>query len=125
MKTIVTTKTELLDAKDKGFDEIEVQGELADKLKKTKKITKLSAVALGAITALVGVGTVSGPATGGISTGVSYLSAAAVASYSGVEVAAIITAATLGIGFILALFLGYEEIEYSKGKLVLRKRQKH
>ena len=67
-----------------------------------------------------GAATVAAPVTGGIS----YAVAAPVAVMTGVEIAALITASALGIGLIIALFKGYEEISFEKGKLVLRKKQK-
>ncbi|MFM5473706.1 hypothetical protein ACK35S_03440 [Aeromonas veronii] len=69
---------------------------------------------------MIGLATVTAPATGGLS----YLAAAPVAAFTGLEVAAIITAASLGLGLILAIFKGYEEIGYDKGKLTLKKRQR-
>ncbi|WP_421338122.1 hypothetical protein [Aeromonas veronii] len=120
MTTIVSTKTELKNAQENNVQEIVVVGELADKLKKTKKIAQLSSVGLAALTGLIGLATVTAPATGGLS----YLAAAPVAAFTGLEVAAIITAASLGLGLILAIFKGYEEIGYEKGKLTLKKRQR-
>lgn len=120
MTIVVKTKEELEKAKKAGALEIRVEGELADKLKKSKKVAKLSGVGLAALTAALGVATMTAPVTGGVS----YFVAAPVAALTGVEIAAIITASTLGIGLIIALFLDYEEIEYSKGVLKLRKRQK-
>jgi len=59
MKTMtVTTKEELKKAQEQKVDEIIVSGDLADKLKKAKKITKLGAVGLAALTAAVGVSVV-------------------------------------------------------------------
>lgn len=120
METIVRTKEELERAKASGAETILVQGELADKLKKSKKVAKLNGASLAVLTTALGVATVTAPATGGLS----YFAAAPIAALTGIEIAAIITAATIGIGFIIALFLDYEEIEYSKGSLILRKKQK-
>lgn len=120
METIVRTKEELEKAKKSGATTILVKGELADKLKKSKKVAMLSGAGIAALTAALGVATVTAPVTGGLS----YLAAAPVAALTGVEIAAIIVAASLGISLIIALFLDYEEIEYSEGSLKLRKRQK-
>lgn len=121
MAKIVTTKSELESAKDDGENEIIVKGELADKLKKSKQVAKLSGVGLAALTVALGAATLAAPVTGGLS----YFAAAPVAALTGLEIAAIITASTLGIALIIALFKDYEEIEYSKGeKMVLRKRQR-
>ncbi|MGY3924527.1 hypothetical protein LA366_14545 [Aeromonas jandaei] len=120
METIVRTKKELEQAKESGAEIIFVKGELADKLKRAKKVAQLSGVALAALTAALGAATLTAPATGGIS----YLAAVPVAALTGVEIAAIIAAASLGIGLIVAIFMGYEEIEYSEGSLKLRKKRK-
>jgi len=119
MARIVRTKEELESAKNDREDEIVVEGELADKLKKSKKVAKLSGAGLAALTAALGVATIAAPVTGGLS----YFAAAPVAALTGVEIAAIITASALGLALIIALFKDYEEIEYSQGKLILRKRQ--
>ena len=113
------TKAELEKAKDDGVHEIIIKGELANKLKRSKKVAMLSGVGLAALTAALGVATVTAPATGGLS----YFAAAPVAALTGLEIATIITAASLGIGFIVALFLGYEEVSFENGRLVLRKKQ--
>lgn len=118
-KITVTTKEELKVAQNQKVNEIIVSGELADKLKKAKKITKLGAVGLAALTAVVGAGVVAAPVTGGISMFV----ASGAAAITGLEVAAIITASALGIALIIALFKDYEEISFEKGKMTLRKRQ--
>lgn len=120
METVVKTKEELEKAKKSGATTIIVRGELADKLKKSKKVAKLSTAGIAALTAALGVATVTAPVTGGVS----YLVAAPVAALTGLEIATIIAATSLGVGFIIALFIGYEEIDYSKGSLKLRKKQK-
>ena len=97
-----------------------VQGELADKLKKSKQVAMLSGAGLALLAATLGIATLTAPVTGGLS----YFAAAPAAALTGVEIAAIITAASFGIGLIVALFLDYEEIEYSKGCLKLKKKQK-
>ncbi|MCG8688921.1 MAG: hypothetical protein MI892_28890 [Desulfobacterales bacterium] len=111
----VQTKEELESAKNQEVDSIIVAGELADKLKKAQKITKLGAVGLGAVTAAFGLTAVTG--------GVGVVVVAPIAAVTGLEVAAIIAAAALGIGLIIALYKDYEEIEYSRGTLKLKRRQ--
>ncbi|SEM49259.1 hypothetical protein SAMN04487857_102269 [Pseudomonas sp. ok272] len=49
--------------------------------------------------------------------------AAPVAALTGFEIAAIIAAASLGLGLIIALFKDYEEVSCEPGKLVLKKKQ--
>lgn len=63
----VTTREELKMAKENGVDEIIIQGELANKLKKAKAITKLGAVGLGVLTVVLGASVVTAPVTGGLS----------------------------------------------------------
>ena len=115
----VTTKAELKNAQEKNIQEIVVSGDLADKLKKAKQITKLGATGLGILTAAIGVGIVAAPVTGGLS----MFAAAPVAALTGLEIAAIITASALGITLIIAVFKDYEEISYENGKMTLRKKQ--
>lgn len=116
----VTTREELKNAQENGVEEIIIKGELANKLKKAKAITKLGAVGLGVLTAALGASVVAAPVTGGLS----LIAAAPVALLTGLEIAAIIIAAAIGVGLIIALFKEYEEIEFSNGKLVLRKKSK-
>jgi hypothetical protein len=110
----VRTQEELKAAKESGEPEIIIIGDLADKLKKSKKIALLGPAAIAAL----GLATVAAPITGGIS----YLAAAPVATMTGVEIAAIITATAIGVSLVLAIFKDYEEISYESGKLVLKKR---
>lgn len=60
------------------------------------------------------------PFTGGIST-VGLVPAAAL---SGMEIAAIIAAASIGIALIIGIYKDYEEIEVGPGTLKLKRRQK-
>jgi len=119
MAITVTTKGELESAKNNGENKIIIRGKLADKLKKSKQVAKLSGAGLAILTAALGAATVTAPVTGGVS----YFAVAPVAALTGLEIAAIITASTLGIALIIALFKDYEEIGYSKGEMILRKRQ--
>lgn len=114
--TVVRTKDELKAAKDRGDAEIAVEGELATKLRKARSLLYLGAGALAVITA----GIAAAPFTFGASL-------AAAAAMTGAEIAAIIIAASLGVGFIIAVWRGYDEIEFSAGpppKLILRKKSK-
>ena len=118
--TIVQTREELKAAQECGAAEIVVIGELANKLKKAKKVATLSAAGLAVLGTVVGVATVAAPVTGGLS----YLAATPVAAFTGLEIAAIITASFLGVGLIIALFNGYEEISFEHGKMTLNKKSK-
>ncbi|MDH4872747.1 hypothetical protein [Pseudomonas sp. BN515] len=116
MKTItVRTKEELESAKERNYEQIIVEGSLADNLKKAKKIAVAGPVTIGLLTAALAAI----PLTGGLSVAV----AAPIATLTGLEIAAIIFAATMGVGLIIALFKGYEEISYETGKMVLKKKQ--
>ena len=120
MSRIVKTKTQLEQAKNDGEKEIIVEGELADKLKKSKKVAMLGGAGLAILFSVIGAATVTAPVTGGLS----YLAAAPVAALTGLEIAAIVAATSVGLALIVAIFKDYEEIEYSEGRLILRKRQR-
>jgi len=115
---IVETREELKKALADGAEEIVVKGELANKLKKAKTITKIGASGLGILTVASGASVIAAPVTGGIS----LFAAAPIAALTGTEVATIIIAISLGIALVMAVYKGYDEIEYSGGKLVLRKK---
>lgn len=110
----VSTKQELESAKNSGYEEIVVLGELAGQLKKGKSIAVAGAATIGVLIAALAAT----PFTGGLS----MFAAAPVAALTGLEIAAIIAAAAVGITLIVAVFKDYEEISYDNGKLVLRKR---
>lgn len=112
---------ELKKAKKEGEHEIIVQGELAAKLKKASKIAKLSKWTIVALAGVIGVSAMTVPVTGGLSMG----AAASAAALTGLEIASIITASSIGIALILAIFKDYEEVGYSEeGGFILRKKQK-
>ena len=116
----VTTKKELKKAKVKGVNTIIVKGVLAKKLNLSKKITYLGPVAMTALTVIV-AGMVAAPATGGLSMGVSAFSAITVTTITGMELATIIFVSTMGLGFIISIFKGYDST-YEEGKLTLTKK---
>lgn len=120
--TTVSTKEQLAQAKERKEPEIIIVGELADKLSKAKKIATLSAWAVAGIVAVVGLAAVAAPETGGLSMA---FVAAPVATMSGMEVAAIIAAASIGIALILAVYKDYDEVEAGAGRLVLRRKSKN
>lgn len=111
----VRTKEELATARQSGVERIVVQGELAEKVKRSKKIALAGSVTLGTLA----VALAAMPLTGGLS----MFAAAPVAALTGLEIAAIIAAASVGLALIIALFKDYEEVSYGDGKLVLKKRQ--
>jgi len=108
---IVTTEEELKAAQEAKVNQIIIQGELATKIKKAKKITKIGAAGLVALTAILGAATVTAPVTGGLS----YFLAAPAAAFTGAEISVIIVAASIGIALIFAIFKDYEEIEFNAG----------
>lgn len=115
---IITTKAELENAiknKEKHFI---VKGELADKIQKGRKINTLSKWSLGILSAAI-AGIVVAPATGGITGGLGFATAGAVATLTGLEIAAIMAVAFLGIGLIMAIYKEYNvQFKYnSKGEL--------
>lgn len=116
--TTVATKEELKTARENKLAQIIVVGELADKLKRTKKIATLGAVALAAIVAAVGLAAVTAPETAGLS----FVALAPVASLSGIEIATIILAASIGLSLILAIYKDYDEVGYKEGELILRRK---
>jgi hypothetical protein len=122
---IVSKKEELEEAKNKGYERIIIKGELADKLHKTKEITRLSKTSLALIVGTIGTGVALAPLSGGTSLAISGITATAVGVTTGVGAAAIIFAASLGIALILAIYKDYEEISYKDGELILRKKQKN
>ncbi len=122
MSIVVKNKEELKRAMELKCGEIIAKGDLAKKLKKSKSITKLSTKTLKILTVALGVGALASPLTGGTSLGVSIASLIPISTLTGVEVAAIVASSFIGIALIIAVFKEYEEIEYSKGKLVLRKK---
>ena len=135
MKTVtVKTAEELKQAKENRVDEIIIIGRLANQLKKAKKITALSGLSIAALTAAtasimtIPAATVSAPVTGGVSfMGVGITAAtttAAAVTLTGMEIATIIFIGSVGIIVIIAIFKDYEEIEFSKERMVLRKRSK-
>ncbi|HGM5387464.1 TPA: hypothetical protein ACKP07_000293 [Serratia marcescens] len=114
-QVVVRTKEELETARKEKADYIIVEGELADKLQRGKKVAKASGVTITVIAAAIAAA----PFTGGIST----LGAASAAALSGMEIVAIIAAASIGIALIIGVFKDYEDIEVGPGTLKLKRRQ--
>lgn len=113
---VVTTKEVLEKAKSDDVLCFRAKEKLADDLKKSKSVAIAGAAVLAAVTAAFGLA----PVTGGFLFGVS----AGVTELTGLEIAAIIVAASLGIALIAAIFKGYDEILYKSNELVLRRKQK-
>jgi hypothetical protein len=115
----VTDKEGLRAAFAQKVEKIEVLGEFADNLAKTKKLATVGVGTLAAVAGVVGVAALAAPETGGISLGVA---APVVAGLTGMEIAAIIFAAAIGIGLIIALFKDYDEIACRPGEIVLKRK---
>lgn len=113
----VATKSELESARNKKYEEIVVTGKLANDLKKSKSIAYAGVATIGVLTAALAAM----PFTGGLS---AVAGIAPVAALTGLEISAIIIAASLGIALIIAVFKDYEEISYSDGKLTLKRKSK-
>ena len=120
----VNTKEELKKAIDDKYDEIIVNGELAKKLNKAKKINKLSKATLGILTTAVAAGAVTAPITGGVSLGISFAAAVPIAALTGTDIAVIIAVSFVGVALVTAVFKGYDEIEFSKNPLKLKLKRK-
>lgn len=114
----VSTKEDLKLAIDRGYEEIIVEGSLADDLIKTKRIATASPAALGVLTAAIGLMPVSG--------GLSPLVAASVAALNGFEISAIIIAAAIGLAVVMAVYKNYnvriEEDKDGNKRIYLEKR---
>ena len=111
-KRRVGTKVELKKAKEDKVDTIIVEGKLAKDLKAAEKIKTIGPIDMATLTAFIA--TI--PATGGISA----IVATSVAMATGVDVAAIILVASLGSGFILAIFKEYDVIEFDASALKMK-----
>lgn len=110
---VVRTKEELKLAKKDDVDQIIVEGKLAKTLREAKKVTTLSAAALGVLTVALAAGTVAAPVTGGTSLGITAVAATPVMLATGISVQAIILISVLGVGFVVALFKEYK-VEINK-----------
>ena len=111
----VRTKSELESARNDEYEEIVVTGKLANDLKKSKSIAYAGVATIGILAAALAAT----PFTGGLSA----FAAVPIAALTGLEISALIIAAALGIAIIISVFKDYEEISYSDGKLVLKKKK--
>ncbi len=116
MKEItVYKKKELKKAYKQGYGEITIKGNLAKNIYKSRKIFK-NKIALGTLS-VIGV-------TAIFSKGMTAIAVAPLAAVTGTEVVALIAVCVIGIGFLIALFKDYEEIEMSTTNIILRKKSK-
>lgn len=106
----IKTKDQLKKAKEDKVREFVVVGDLAEKLYKTRKISKLSEKAAIALSVAVGAGAIATPFTGGGSLMlVGAAAATATATIGGYQVVLV----ALGIGGILSLYALYKDYEVS------------
>lgn len=119
-EVVVRTRSELEAAKNKGVERIIIKGDLAEKIYKTRGFAKVGAGTIATLGGLLGVATLAAPVTGGISFAV----AAPIAALTGLEIAAIIIASSVGISLISAVWMGYEDISFKRGdqELIIRKK---
>ncbi|OPG85038.1 hypothetical protein B2J73_01680 [Stutzerimonas stutzeri] len=113
---VVSTKEELKQAKERNAAEIVVVGKLASDIRKAKKIAYAGAGTIAALTAALAAV----PFTGGLSA----VAAVPIATLTGLEIAAIIAAASVGLVLLLAVFKDYDEVSYSEGRLNLKRKSK-
>ncbi|EHW0577205.1 TPA: hypothetical protein ACGBCJ_001745 [Escherichia coli] len=109
----VRSKDELEKAQNSRAEIIIIEGELANKIKKAKAVTKVSGVVIAAMIATC--------ATIPLTGGGSVLAVSSLAALSGLDIAIIIAAASIGIALVIAVFRNYEEIEFSNGKMICKK----
>jgi hypothetical protein len=111
----VSSKSELREARESGVDEIIVTGRLADQLHTANKVTKVSAMTLVVLTTALLALPFSGGAT--------VAAVAPIATLTGMDIAVIISASAIGLALVLAVYRGYDEIEYENGRLTLRRKR--
>lgn len=115
LKTI-RTKEQLRDIQRLGVDEIELLGELADKLKAAQQVAKLGQAGASMLGNVLGAAVVAGlqkPSEPMMQKAV---------EATGASVNSVVASVGLGVGLVLAIFRDYEEITYEEGRLVLRRR---
>jgi hypothetical protein len=117
---IVTTKHELKSAKENGYEEIVVKGSLAHNLKKSQSIENASLATLAIFFAAFVVVPGAMPA----SFLASRFLAAPIAAATGIEMAALIVAISIGIFLIIEVFQNYEVISYNDEELEMRLRKR-
>ena len=117
MTVMVKTKAELEKAMKNKEKEIIVVGELAEKIHRSKKITKLGPIALAALTAAIAAI----PLTGGVSAALGITTAAAL---TGMEIATIAGGVFVGVYLLIALYKDYDEIEVNMSDKSIKLRKK-
>lgn len=111
MAVVVRTSDELKKAMDNKSSVIYVEGELAQKIKKTEKLKKLSGVVLATVIGII----IAIPFTGGTTAVALAPVALAVKASSGVTLStgAIIAIVSIGAGLVLTMYKDYDvDVEY-------------
>jgi len=108
---IVRTKEELKRAKKNKIGQFIVVGELAEKLKKSQNIAKLSKRAAIGLAGAVGVGVAAAPFSAGTSLGASAVVATGAAASAGVSASVIM--ASIAVGGILLAFAIFKDYNVS------------
>ena len=129
-RVIVTTKEQLKTAVNQKKEHIEIQGDLARKLRwigllSPRKIAALTvALATAAGVATIGVPTVGAPvAIGGAAVSITAASAAPIIEITGGEMAATILASGVAVALLLSILKGYEvEVKYNGASMCLRRK---
>lgn len=125
-EVIVTTKVELKHAKEARAEVIIIQGQLAADVRRTKKVAIIaggfSSVALAGLVAALAAT----PTTGGASLALYAAAAGTTATaFTGIEIATLFLAGSIGITLLVSIFKDYEEIEASVSKgIKLKKKSK-
>lgn len=115
IKTILT-REQLNQAQEQGLSEIELLGDIADKVKAAQQVARLGQAGASILGSVLGAAVVAGlqkPAESKVSKAV---------EKTGASMNSIVASVGLGVGLVMAVFSNYEEIEYQEGKLILRRR---
>jgi len=115
IKTILT-REQLDQAQAQGLFEIELLGDIADKVKAAQQVARLGQAGASILGSVLGAAVVAGlqkPAESKVSKAV---------EKTGASMNSIVASVGLGVGLVMAIFSNYEEIEYQEGKLILRRR---
>ena len=121
--SIVRTKEELEKAINSNDPEIIIEGELAEKIRRGRKIKNYSAATITTLGGAIAATFIAAPFTGGLS----FFAAVPIAALTGVEISLIIIAVSVGLALLLAVWNNYEEFEFSVGpppRLIVRKKQR-
>lgn len=112
----ILTREQLDEAQSLGLPEIELLGDIADKVKAAQQVARLGQTGASILGSVLGAAVVAGlqkPAESKVSAAV---------EKTGASMNSIVASVGLGVGLVMAIFNNYEEIEYQEGKLILRRK---